>query len=68
MGNIETDASGTAKLNYVDHTLSLVDDGGQSIVGHALIVHAKADDLKSQPTGEAGARVACGVIGWANNK
>ncbi|MDQ6703515.1 MAG: superoxide dismutase family protein [Pseudomonadota bacterium] len=62
MGNIEADASGAAKLNYIDHTLSL-HDGEQSIIGRAVIVHAKADDLKSQPSGDAGARVACGVIG-----
>jgi len=40
-------------------------DGPESIIGHAVIVHAKADDLKSQPSGNAGARVACGVIGVA---
>ena len=33
-----------------------------SIVGKAFIVHEKADDLKTQPTGDAGGRVACGVI------
>jgi superoxide dismutase, Cu-Zn family len=67
MGNIEADASGTAKLSYVDHELSLA-SGERSIIGHAVIVHTKADDLKSQPTGDAGARVACGVIGWAKTK
>ncbi len=61
MGNIEADASGTANLNYVDHTLSLV-PGDRSIVGHAVIVHANPDDLTSQPSGNAGARLACGVI------
>jgi superoxide dismutase, Cu-Zn family len=35
------------------------------IVGRAVIVHAKADDLKTQPTGEAGGRIGCGVIGVA---
>ena len=64
MGNIEADASGKAKLDYVDHHMSLSNDE-TSVIGRAVIVHAKADDLKSQPSGDAGARVACGVIGWA---
>jgi Cu-Zn family superoxide dismutase len=67
MGNIEADASGAAKLDYVDHSLSL-GPGERSIIGRALIVHVKADDLKTPPTGDAGARVACGVIGWAQTK
>jgi Cu-Zn family superoxide dismutase len=67
MGNIEADASGVAKLNYVDHNLSLV-EGEKSIIGRSVIVHEKPDDLKSQPSGDAGARVACGVIGRVNSK
>ena len=39
--------------------------GEKSIIGRGVIVHEKADDLKSQPTGDAGGRVACGVIGIA---
>jgi Cu-Zn family superoxide dismutase len=60
-GNIEANASGVAKFTRVDHVIKL--DGPTSVIGHAVIVHAKADDLKSQPAGNAGARVACGVIG-----
>jgi Cu-Zn family superoxide dismutase len=67
MGNIEADASGNAKLNYIDHDMSLTDDR-RSIIGRAVIVHAKADDLKTQPTGDSGARVACGVIGRAKSQ
>lgn len=67
MGNIEADASGVASLNYVDHTLSLV-DGEKSIIGRSVIVHVNADDLKSQPGGEAGGRIACGVIGRVRSK
>ena len=37
--------------------------GPSSIIGRGLIVHEKADDLKTQPTGNAGGRVAGGVIG-----
>ena len=67
MGNIEADASGVAKLNYLDHKMSLAYDT-RSIIGRAVIVHAKADDLKSQPSGDSGDRVACGVIGRAKSE
>jgi Cu-Zn family superoxide dismutase len=39
-----------------------VKDGDASVVGKGFIVHEKADDMKTQPTGNAGDRVACGVI------
>jgi Cu-Zn family superoxide dismutase len=61
LGNIEADASGVAKFTRVDRIIKL--DGPTAIIGHAVIVHAKADDLKSQPAGNAGGRVACGIIG-----
>jgi len=66
MGNLEADASGAAKLDYVDHEISLTDDQ-RSVIGRSVIVHAKADDLKSQPAGDSGARIACGVIGRAKS-
>ncbi len=61
LGNIEADSSGKAHLELTDKVMKLT--GADSIVGHAVIVHEKADDLKTQPTGDAGGRVACGVIG-----
>ena len=63
MGNIEADASGKAHLEYTDKAMKLSGDG--SILGHAVIVHEKVDDLTTQPTGNAGGRLACGVIGVA---
>lgn len=63
LGNIEADASGKAHLEMTDKMLKM--SGDTSILGHAVIVHEKADDLKTQPTGDAGGRVACGVIGVA---
>ena len=63
LGNIEADASGKAHLEMSDKVMKL--SGSDSIVGHSVIVHEKADDLKTQPTGDAGGRVACGVIGVA---
>jgi superoxide dismutase, Cu-Zn family len=61
MGNIEADAAGKAHLDYVDKNITL--EGVFSIIGRSVIVHKNEDDLKTQPTGNAGARVACGVIG-----
>ena len=67
MGNIEADASGRAKLTYLDHDLSLA-DSQRSIIGRSVVVHAKADDLKSQPAGNSGTRVAYGVVGRAKSE
>jgi superoxide dismutase, Cu-Zn family len=61
MGNIEADQSGVAHLEYNDPVMKLSDHG--AIIGHGIIVHANPDDLKTQPTGNAGGRLACGVIG-----
>jgi Cu-Zn family superoxide dismutase len=60
LGNITANASGRAQLNYVDPKLKL--SGEHSIVGRSVIVHAKPDDLKTQPSGDAGDRVGCGAI------
>jgi Cu-Zn family superoxide dismutase len=63
LGNVEADKSGKVKLHMTDKVIQL--HGPHSIIGRGLIVHAKADDLKSQPTGDAGGRVAQGVVGVA---
>ena len=65
LGNIEADENGKAHLEYVDTQITC--SGKNSIIGHAVIVHEKEDDLTSQPTGAAGPRVACGVIGIAQH-
>jgi Cu-Zn family superoxide dismutase len=67
MGNVEADASGNAKLDYVDRQISLTNDA-KSVIGRSVVVHAKPDDLKTQPSGDSGARIACGVIGWAKTQ
>jgi Cu-Zn family superoxide dismutase len=66
LGNIKAGADGTAKLDYTDNRLDF--DGDDSVVGRGVIVHEKADDLKTQPTGNAGGRLACGVIGVAKSE
>lgn len=63
LGNIEADKTGQARLEVTDGMLKL--EGPESIIGRAIIVHAQPDDFKTQPTGNAGARLACGVIGIA---
>lgn len=61
LGNIVADEKGNAVLAYIDRHLTL--NGPYSIIGRAIIVHEKKDDFSTQPTGDAGARVGCGVVG-----
>ncbi len=63
LGNVTPDADGNITLNLLDTRLSL--NGPHTIVGRGLILHANPDDFKTQPTGNAGGRIACGVIGVA---
>jgi superoxide dismutase, Cu-Zn family len=64
MQNFTVKANGTAKTTVMDERVNL-DDNAHSVFangGTALVIHEKADDLKSDPAGNAGARIACGVI------
>lgn len=63
LGNVKADKDGVAKIHMMDKLIKL--DGPHSILGRGLIVHAKEDDEKTQPTGDAGGRVGGGVVGIA---
>ena len=63
MGNIKADESGNATVDLDDDQMSF--EGPTSILGRGLVVHAKADDLKTQPSGDAGGRLAVAIIGVA---
>jgi Cu-Zn family superoxide dismutase len=62
LGNIEVGADGTGSLSLETELWELGTGAPNDIVGKAVIVHAAADDFKTQPTGNAGGRIACGVI------
>ncbi len=59
LGNIETDASGKTHLDWKG---KMALSGADSIIGKSVVVHEKEDDLKTDPSGNSGARIACGVI------
>jgi Cu-Zn family superoxide dismutase len=67
LGNLEADASGTAiyKAEVAGIGLGTGDD---SIIGRAVIVHEKPDDFTTQPSGNSGARLACGLISKSPDK
>jgi Cu-Zn family superoxide dismutase len=64
LGNIEADGAGKATIDMLVPGLTLA-SGSRPLLGRGVIVHAQPDDLTTQPTGNAGARLACGVIGVA---
>jgi Cu-Zn family superoxide dismutase len=63
LGKLDAGADGKAHLEWNDAKLAL--SGPASIIGRGVIVHAGVDDFKTQPTGNAGGRLACGTIGVA---
>lgn len=63
IGNLVANGEGGASMTFsTDKWCIGCDDETRNVIGKAFIVHAAADDFKSQPSGAAGARVACGVI------
>ena len=66
LGNVTASDARSAVGTMTDAVLSF--DGATGLVGHAMMVHGSRDDLESQPSGDAGARVACGVIQWVRGE
>jgi superoxide dismutase, Cu-Zn family len=62
-GNIVADQNGVALVDKKSRDFKL-----QQVLGRTIVVHAEADDLTSQPSGDAGARIGVGVIGIAEVK
>lgn len=62
IGNIQVDEEGSGTLTMTTDRWTLADTGDRSVLGKSIIVHAGADDFESQPAGNAGARIGCGVI------
>lgn len=60
LGNLEADSKGVAHYDRIDKVIAFT--GANSIIGKSLIVHEREDDFTTQPTGNAGGRIACGVI------
>lgn len=60
-GNVEADANGNVKTKFTTRAITL-SPSSTSAIGHAVILHGNPDDLTTQPTGNAGPRIACGVV------
>jgi Cu-Zn family superoxide dismutase len=59
--NLSSDGEGIAVYSVTSELLTVA-PGPRSVIGRSVIVHASPDDYKTQPTGNSGARIACGVI------
>lgn len=60
--NLTADANGVASINFVREDISVDPRVANTVYNRAFIIHAGADDYVSQPAGNAGDRMACGVI------
>ena len=67
LGNVEASSAGKVSASFDVDDIS-VSDGQQGIIGKSVILHEKADDLKTQPSGDSGSRIACAVIEFQTQK
>lgn len=61
--NLVANADGVARVNAHFNGVALGGGAANDVAGKAIVVHADPDDYTSQPAGNAGSRIACGVIG-----
>ena len=59
-GNVKAEDNGEVHTRFMTHSVT-VKEGMMSVAGHAVVLHGNPDDLVSQPAGNAGPRIACGV-------
>jgi Cu-Zn family superoxide dismutase len=62
IGNIQLDDKGHGKISITTDRWSTIDNDSKTIIGRGIIVHGGTDDYTTQPTGNSGPRVGCGVI------
>lgn len=67
MPNVKSDAQGVAEVSIDNPDVSLQTGQPNDVVGKALVMHAKPDDYQTQPSGNSGDRIACGVIAVQTN-
>lgn len=60
LGNLVADANGHAHYERLDSVIQLAGDA--TIIGRSVVIHEKPDDFTTQPTGNSGSRIGCGVI------
>ncbi len=62
IGNVQLNAEGAGAVTVSSNRWTIGGDAKTSVLGRAVIVHSGVDDYKTQPTGNAGSRIGCGVI------
>jgi Cu-Zn family superoxide dismutase len=60
-GNVTADEKGEVHTTFTTHSISLKEGQSNYVIGRAIVLHGNPDDLTSQPSGNAGPRVSCGV-------
>ncbi len=62
IGNVQLDGEGKGSVTVSSDRWTLGGDAKTNVIGRAIIVHSGVDDFQTQPTGNAGSRIGCGVI------
>lgn len=60
-GNVTAEANGEIHTRFTTRSIT-VREGTRSVVGRAVVLHASSDDLRTQPSGNAGRPIACGIV------